>query len=278
MKKDEFYIGWMPEAPGGFAQHTRRVVIALALFIIGTALIIASRQRKFSTSTFEYGQLTQVTGVYQSYPFPSLKLKTRPDIFGKSSVMTVPLVGYGKSGADDVIRHIEKAMDGKLDNRVVTLKGTLIYHDGKTLLQIDRHDDPLSNAGGIAEHRPLIRQLGEVELTGEILDPKCYFGVMKPGSGKPHRDCAIRCIAGGINPVFYVRNERGQAGYYLLLNEEGGSLKDQVSDHVAEPVSLHAKAVQVDDWIVLYVKTGTIQRTGGISWFKTNDISCGKPQ
>jgi hypothetical protein len=27
-------------------------------------------------------------------------------------------------------------------------------------------------------------------LTGEIVDSKCYLGVMNPGQGKVHRDCA----------------------------------------------------------------------------------------
>lgn len=278
MKKDEFYIGWMPAAPGSVAKHTRKVVIGLLLCMGALAFVLATQQRKFSTATFEYGQPTQVTGVYQSSPFPSLKVRSRQDIFGNNTILTVPLVGYGKSGADEVIRYMENDINSKLENRKVTLRGTLIYHDGKTLLQIDRHDDPLLSVGGVVDHKPSIKELGEVELTGEILDPKCYFGVMKPGSGKPHRDCAIRCIAGGINPVFYVRNEMGEAGYYLLLDEKGRRLNEQVSDHVAEPVSLQAKAVQVDDWTVLYVKTGTLKRTSGLSWFKSNDLSCGKPQ
>lgn len=37
-------------------------------------------------------------------------------------------------------------------------------------------------------------------LEDEIIDPKCYFGVI-PGKGKIHRSCAIRCISDGIPPV-----------------------------------------------------------------------------
>ena len=37
-----------------------------------------------------------------------------------------------------------------------------------------------------------------VTLKGEIIDPKCYLGAMKPGGGKTHKACAMRCIAGGI--------------------------------------------------------------------------------
>jgi hypothetical protein len=34
---------------------------------------------------------------------------------------------------------------------------------------------------------------GPVELTGEIVDSKCFLGVMVPGSGKTHKECASLC-------------------------------------------------------------------------------------
>ena len=39
-------------------------------------------------------------------------------------------------------------------------------------------------------------------LIGEIVDSKRYLGVMNPGNGKVHRDCAVRCLSGGIPPIF----------------------------------------------------------------------------
>jgi len=90
-------------------------------------------------------------------------------------------------------------------------------------------------------------------IKGEIVDPKCYFGVMKPGQGKPHRDCAIRCILGGISPVLKVTNEKGEQNYYLLLAIDGGKMNEAVRDFVAEPVVLHADVVKYDDWTVLYI-------------------------
>jgi hypothetical protein len=47
--------------------------------------------------------------------------------------------------------------------------------------------------------------LGTQTLIGEIVDSKCYLGVMNPGALIPHRACAIRCISGGIPPVLLVR-------------------------------------------------------------------------
>lgn len=277
---NEFYIGWMPAAPSGFSKHIRKTVIGLAVLAIGIVIILALQQKKFSTSRFEFGQQTEISGIYQSFPVPSLKVISQKDIFGNSTYMTIPLVGYGKFGAEGVITELEKENNISLDKKQVILKGSLLYSDGKTLLQIDKNDKPLVKISGSASDKDhhLVKELGTAQLTGEILDPKCYFGVMKPGQGKPHRDCAIRCIAGGMSPVFYVRNEKGEANYYLILDAAGKKMNEQLQDMIAEPVSLSARAVQYDDWIVLYVDgKDKIKRTGGLSWFKTKDgeVYCG---
>jgi hypothetical protein len=276
-ESDTFYIGWMPSAPKPLAKYLRRIAIILIALIIIASLPLALQQKKFSTASFEFGQLTEVHGIYQSFPVPSLKVMTSQDVFGNRSYITMPLVGYGKFGAAGIIAQLEKDSNTRLDNREVTFKGTLLYSDGKTLLQIDKNDNPLITIAPSLPQQPMhdIKELGVVQLTGEVLDPKCYFGVMKPGHGKPHRDCAIRCIEGGMSPVFYVRNETGEANYYLILGANGEKINEELKDHVAEPVSLEARAVQYDDWVILYVEgKDKIKRTGGLSWFKEETISC----
>ena len=279
MNNSEFYIGWMPAAPKGYTKQVTIAIVAVAVLIVALASLLSLQQKKFSNAVFEYGQLTEVTGIYQQFPVPSIKVYGQKN--NGSNFITIPLVGYGKHGAEGIIHSLEEERAASLDQKQITLKGTLIYHDGKSLLQIDEHDKPLlSIATTTTSHQPITKELGTVDLIGEVLDPKCYFGVMKPGRGKPHRDCAIRCIAGGISPVFYVRQQKAGPLYYLLLDENGNKLNDFVKDYVADPVRLTARAVQVDDWIVLYVDTKKgLQRTGGLSWFKENDelIYC-KPE
>jgi hypothetical protein len=279
MDNKEFYIGWMPAAPNGYASHVRKVVVTLIILVIIAGVTLALQQKKFSTSGFEFGQLTEVKGVYQQFPVPSVKVTTQRDAFGRSSYITIPLAGYGKFGAEGTIAELEKEKNTTLDKKEVVLKGTLLYSDGKTLLQIDKNDNPLLNISTAKSvTQPDVKELGTIHLSGEVLDPKCYFGVMKPGSGKPHRDCAIRCIAGGMSPVFYVRNDKGEANYYLILDKDGKKMNDELKDFIAEPVSIEARAAEYDDWIILYVDgKDKIKRTGGLSWFKTKDgdVYCG---
>lgn len=282
MDNNEFYIGWMPAAPGGFVKHVRKVLVGISALIILVALILGLQQKKFSPAIFEFGQLTEITGIYQQSPVPSIRVMTDRDAFGHTSFITIPLVGYGKFGAEGVITELENERNTSLDKKQVTVKGTLLYSDGKTLLQIDKNDKPLVSLSPTNPEYPgpEIKELGTVRLTGEVLDPKCYFGVMKPGQGKPHKDCAIRCISGGMSPVFYVRNEKGDANYYLIVGANGKKINDQLKGIIADPVSLEARAVQYNDWVILYIDgKDKIKRTGGVSWFKTKDgdIYCGTP-
>jgi hypothetical protein len=255
MNNSEFYIGWMAKAPKSFAKHVKKVLLILfpAALIIG--YLLSTSQKKFSTASFEFGKTTEVKGIYYNSPVPMLK------VFDKNNLsITLPLVGYGKHGAETAIMEQEKEKDVSLNGKEVTLKGTLIYGDGKTLLQIDKNDNPIVNIGAESSIQLEQKDLGTQTIRGEIIDPKCYFGVMKPGEGKVHRDCAIRCILGGIPPVLHVQNEKGESNYYLIVGPNGEKMNEAVQDFVAEPVSIEARVVQQGDWIILYTGKESIKR------------------
>jgi hypothetical protein len=234
MSNNEFYIGWQPNAPAGLSKFIKRYLFGLLIFIISLGAILTLSQKKFATGRFEFGKMTEVKGVYFNDPVPMLK----------TDHGTYLLVGYGKHGVEP---------DLSLNGRIVILKGTLIYNGGKTLLQIDKNNDPLVKVDSISAIRPVIKNLGTYKVKGEIVDPKCYFGVMKPGEGKPHRDCAIRCILGGIPPVMHVQDIAGESNYYIIVGPNGEKMNREVQDYVAEPTEIEARLVQFDDWIIMYV-------------------------
>lgn len=264
MNNNEFYIGWQPKAPAIFARHVKKVLIVLAILTVIISIAVALSQKKFSTSNFEFGKLTEVKGIYFNDPVPMIKVISSRDIFGNAGYITIPLVGYGKFGASGIVNEIQKEKNTTLHGKQVVLKGTLLYNDGKTLMQIDKNDRPFVSIanydGDISQMHPISKDLGRAVIKGEIIDPKCYFGVMKPGEGKPHKDCAIRCILGGIPPMLHVRNEKGQSNYYLIVGPNGEKMNDSVKDFVAEAVSMEGRVVQQDDWIILYTDQKNIQR------------------
>ncbi len=253
-ENDSFYIGWMPDAPDSFAKHVKKVVLVLIILVVAMGVVLALSQKKFDTGNFEFGTLTEIKGVYFQAPVPNIKIVDGKDIWGNANYITAPLVGYGKHGADGIIADLEKANKTFLDKKEITIKGTLLYNDGKLIVQISAQDKPLLHIGNTAstDILPHIKDLGVQKVKGEIIDPKCYFGVMKPGTGKPHRDCAIRCILGGIPPLLRVQNNTGDVNYYIIAGPNGEKMNTAVQDFVAEPVELEGKLVQYDDWIVLY--------------------------
>ena len=124
------------------------------------------------------------------------------------------LVGDGKFGAGKWAEKWAREAQGK----DVIIRGTLIERDPFAMLEIDRVAAPkILNA----ESQPSIEKpsklLGEVELQGELVDSKCYLGVMRPAVGKVHRACAIRCLSGGVPPGILVRNPKIDTSILVLL-------------------------------------------------------------
>jgi len=99
----------------------------------------------------------------------------------------------------------------------------------------------------------------DIALSGEIIDPKCYFGVMKPGEGKIHKSCAIRCISGGIPPMLKVKENQNLNRYYILLDESGKLINKQVLPFVAEQISISGKTNKFSNWDVLYINVDDLE-------------------
>ena len=86
--------------------------------------------------------------------------------------------------------------------------------------------------------------LGTATLAGEIVDSKCYLGVMNPGRGKVHRDCAARCLSGGIPPALLTSTGE----IVLLVNHDGKPFaKDALREFVDEVVVVRGGLIRRGD-------------------------------
>jgi hypothetical protein len=253
MKQEkEFYIGYYPNAPKGIAKTIKIVVGILIVIVLLTTYIITRSEKQMPTSQFEYGTLTELEGVLYSHPVPMLRVLTGSDANGQAIYKSILLVNFLKHGAAPLLEAYQK--QGVIEAQsLVKLRGTLIYHDGVTLMELTEQESALVSVKKNTTSIPTLEQsnLGEVQLKGEIVDSKCYFGVMKPGFGKPHRDCAIRCISGGIPPVLVVKNEHGEAEYMLLIGQNSEPINQQVLTFVGLPISIKGRLEKMADWYVL---------------------------
>ena len=255
MKNDpDFYIGWQDNASPMFAKPLRRVAIGLFVLIPLLATLLVWQQRGFSGAIFEYGQPTTVTGLLIRDPLPYLRVPVQSVPGAPPMFRRLLLIGLGKHGADSTLNAWERK-HGKLAGKNLTVRGTLLYHEGRAVLELTAQADALLAVSAVASQSPPTAvPLGEVTLQGEITDPKCFLGVMKPGDGRPHRSCAVRCIAGGVPPLLYVNNGRGLRNGYLLVGANGQPINDQLLTYVGKGVQLRGHLEQVDNWLVLRIR------------------------
>lgn len=196
-------------------------------------LLVAAR-RPFSTARFEFGTTPSFEGWVEARPYPTL-LVDRPD------------------GG-----HSREQVAG-LEGKRVRLDGSLIYRDDQTMIELSGTPSEI-DAGAGRPAEGWSEDLGVHTYVGGIVDSKCFLGVMKPGSTKPHRACATRCISGGVPPVLLVRDADGNASYLLLASKDGDSVNAAVLNPVAEPVEITGQVVRYDDLLVLRADPNSYQR------------------
>lgn len=251
---DEFYIGWEAKAALGIGKMVRKavgVVVALALL---APVVLAVSQRMIGVSVFEWGNHKTFAGVLQTTPYPHL-LVPRPGIAdGRPSFSTYYLVAPWKFG-------LKPEAIAAFDGKSVSFKGTLIYRGDQTMIEVVPDSIQATNAAAVFA-LPRTLPLGKQTLVGEIVDSKCFLGVMNPGQLTPHRACAIRCISGGVPPVLLVRQKDGPAIYLLLVSAEGNPVNKQVLDLVAEPVEITGDVEQQGELLILRADPKSYRRKG----------------
>jgi len=245
MPTSKFYIGYLPRAPKELARVLARIVGAVILLAMGIAIVLIFSQQPFPRATFEYGQYRDFSGLVEARPYPALLVLRPSASAAQPAYSRYLLVAPGKHGADADVSSFQ--------NQSVRLRGSLIYRDGQTMIELLPGSMALQ---GRAPSNPATEtELGPATLTGEIVDSKCYLGVMNPGRTKVHRDCAARCISGGIPPMLVTAGAS-----YLLVGADGRKLNQQVLDLVGETIEVPGRVFRSGETLILRAEPGTFRR------------------
>ncbi|MDA0322403.1 MAG: hypothetical protein O2923_06755 [Verrucomicrobia bacterium] len=247
---EQLYIGYQARMPVGIARFLRMRTLGLILIATLMAMVLVSAQKHFAISSYEFGAFHAIEGTLIEKPFPMLVMQ-RPGQHGRVAPVSRYFLGaLGKHGTQSDV--------AGLDGKRVRLQGALIYRDDQATIDLKPGSievlDELG-AGGTGS----IMELGEFTLQGEIVDSKCYMGIMKPGNLKPHRACAVRCISGGIPPVLLVRDAAGRSLYFLLVGADGESVNRKILRHVALPVEIKGRVTRHGDQWILRADPGAIK-------------------
>jgi len=253
--RDEFYVGYLPQAPAGLAAHVRRAMAILLISGGGAAALLAVGQPPFAPAAFEFGRPVELRGTVREGPHPILVVP-RPGRGDGEGVSSYLLVERGKHGAAGAARG--------LDGKPVQLEGTLIYRNGETMVELVPGSVREEVAAGTAPAAgSAAEDLGVHTLVGEIVDSKCYLGVMNPGEGKVHRGCATRCISGGVPPLLVTRDREGRTAQFVLVSAEARPLNRDILDRVGEPVEVRGRVERRGDLLLLRAVPSDIRRVAG---------------
>jgi hypothetical protein len=170
-----------------------------------------------------------------------------------SGLKTYLLVSDEKRGAEAAL--------GATPDGSVKLSGFPISRSGIGMLQLAASDVAvISETPAIEEPAREVHRTATLE--GEIVDSKCWLGVMRPGDGHIHKACASLCIRGGIPPMFVRRGEGDGPDVMLLTQADGSTVPpDLILPYVGDPVRLTGTIEKRGDLWVLKADLPTLTRT-----------------
>jgi hypothetical protein len=237
----DFFIGYNWPLSVATSRVLKRVGCAVGIGAIGLAGGLAAGHRSLDGGNFEFGHVSEHAGIVVEQPVPMLRPADGREPWPL-------LVARGKHGADDLVLG--------LDGQQVAVQATRISRGGREMLEV------ASVLGAGLKSRPHVADSGPPEttvtLTGEIVDSKCFLGVMVPGEGVTHRGCAALCLRGGIPAALRVRGPDAAAGLYLITGST--ATRDQAIAWAGEVAEITGTVTQRGGWLVLTSEPGRWRR------------------
>jgi hypothetical protein len=249
---DEFYVGYLP-LPRGYKRFLVALVTLLVVGVLAASVLMTSQQNDPGKGQWDLSNTVTFTGVLRSEPYAILAV---PGDDGRPT-RNILLVTMGKIGGSGLTLPPEGG--------TLSVRGYPISRGGDTVLLAV--ENPLADVSkesdqSVPQWSP--QDLSPTTLSGQIIDPKCYFGAMKPGEGKVHKACATLCISGGIPPMFMTTDSTGERTCYLLLDEDGrgivGVQLETLKPFIADPVRIPGRLGRIGSLLVFRIDTAKIER------------------
>ncbi|MEM6257599.1 MAG: hypothetical protein AAGI37_04725 [Planctomycetota bacterium] len=246
--KDPFYVGYLP-LPAAIKRFILPWLVGNFVLAVGIAAVVALQDREPGDGVWDTSQPIVIKGALRKDPYPVLKT------IGQEGISTYILVEQGKTG---VQKRVSQMSEGSC-----TVTGYLIKRDGRKIIELDNSiTQPIAKTNGSLYIWSDSEDLGTHTLRGEIVDPKCYLGVMQPGDGKTHKVCATLCIKGGIPPMLLVRDKQGKTAAYLLTDAEGNAFPESHYQYIADPIEVTGRVLRDGDLLVFRADLTSIRRLG----------------
>jgi hypothetical protein len=248
----EFFVGYLPLS-AGFKRKLLAIAVGLLLLLLAAGYALASTTHGAGPAKFSFAKSDGTLGVLTTEPTAVL-WTLDPSVAG--GVRGSLLVRSGKFGLAPRNR--------ELAGRSVRVTGQSLERDGQRMIELAKEPLPADGEQSDSERALLAgrtaQSLGEVRLSGEIEDSKCYLGRMRPGDKRTHRACAQLCISGGIPAIFVSRDPAGTARQLLLADRQGHSIDRALLPFVAEPIEIEGELTRIGNLFVLKTSLEDVKR------------------
>jgi hypothetical protein len=246
---EPFFIGWA-DTPPLDRRFFLRAGLGLTAAGGGLGLGLAALQPAPGPGNWDPDTVREWRGIVSAEPYAMLRTH---DLGG--GPRTALLSCLGKCGV--------AARIGALAGLPVVVTGSLIQRGVHSMIAVDEVGDWIRRDGASRPDPrlalPALQRVGEVSLAGEILDSKCWFGAMRPSTGKVHKACAALCIRGGIPPAFYARGPQAQEAL-MVMQTAGRAYGPELLPLVGDPVRLSGHVFRQGDLLVLDAPWDAIRR------------------
>ncbi len=230
----------------------RRFLLGFGAVTIGLTsamgYMIAKTQPGGGRGSWDMGTQVELAGSVYAAPYAYMRMLVN------GRVQTVLLGCETKCGAKERLDDIAFETGGAI------VRGSLLERDGYQMLATAAGADWIEPRPVEAPPEPVIEDLGEARLTGEILDTKCWFGAMRPNEGLSHKACAMLCIASGVPPYFGIRDAQGRERALMITDPDGNALVQPILEFVAEPIEVVGRIIRIDDLFQFRMDVGSVRR------------------
>lgn len=236
-----FFVGYLA-TPAARKRSSWLIGVTFGAIAIAFGVALSLGQTTASQGTWVISETRAVEGLLSLDPYPVIHTRDQ----------SVLLVRPGKSSAEDLV--------APYAGQFVRVSAIPIERGGWLMLEVGSNTqvEAIDAIVGVAQPPTVTGEA--VSLSGEIVDSKCFLGVMKPGAGKVHRACAAMCLTGGMPPMLVVTDDVGDRFGYMLVGDAGESVSKRLVPDVAVPVTVSGTLQTRGDLTYLEIGASAITR------------------
>ena len=213
MSKSPFYVGYL-SVPPSIRRHYLLLTPLIIPSGLGVGFLLANSQQSAGNGVWSPSEPITLRGIVTTNPYA---------VIHTSDGDAALLVMVGKRGTVPIARPYAGTF--------VQITGNPIRRGGMIVLE---HAGPEAI---IPATVPAVEVGTAVEPAGEIVDTKCFLGVMKPARARFTARAQPLCLKGGMPLMLVTQSDAGATGY-LLVSSADEAMSGPLTESAGVPLRI----------------------------------------